>query len=127
MAKRKPSRKTLVKKLDKVVGDYIKKRDTYRCVQCGSGDKPSWGHVFSRRSYSTRWDVRNSFCQCWPCNFKHSKDNYDYYKWFQDRFGMDAFDQLRRDYLSAKPFKNFELQELIEEFKAKIEELDKCI
>ena len=125
MAKRKPSRKTLVKKLDKLVGDFVKLRDDYRCVQCGSTDKPSWGHLFSRRSYSTRWDLENSYCQCWPCNFKHSKDNYDYYWWFQNRFGTEKFNQLRVRYKSSRKLTNVDLQELYEKMLEEYKELEK--
>jgi len=128
LARKKPvQRKTLVKKLDKIVGDYIKLRDSYRCVQCGSVDKPSWGHVFSRRSYSTRWDLENGFCQCWSCNFKHSHDNYEYYKWFQDRFGADKFEDLRKRYISSVKYTNLDLQDLYKEMVKKFKELEDSI
>ena len=80
MAK-KTARQRVVKRLDDITSKYIRERDA-KCVQCQSTENLTNGHVFSRRSYSTRWDISkdgNCHCQCWGCNFKHSKDNYDYF------------------------------------------------
>ena len=122
MAK-KPNRKTIIKKLDKACGDFVKTRDAYTCVQCGSTKSPSWGHIFSRRHYATRWDLENSFCQCWSCNYRHSFDNYDYYKWFQDRFGNAKFEKLRARYKASVKFTTDDLLELLEHFKKEIKNL----
>ena len=59
---KKPSRKTLVKKLDKVFSQYIRRRfavnEIAKCVTCGK--QAHWkdlqaGHFMSRKHYSTRW------------------------------------------------------------------------
>ncbi len=125
MGKRKASRKTLIKKLDKIVSEYIRDRDQ-KCVQCGKVDTLTNGHVFSRRHYSLRWDIRpdgNCHCQCWGCNYKHSYDNYDYYLWFQNKFGKDKFESMRFEYKKSKKFTNVELENLYEIIKAKKREI----
>lgn len=118
-------RKRVVKKLDEVVSKYIRLRDK-KCVQCGKEEKLSNGHVFSRRAYNTRWDVSedgNCHTQCWGCNFSHGKDNYDYYRWYVDKFGQDRFDELRREFKKSVKYTTAELEELYEKLKETYEEL----
>ena len=118
-------RKRVVKKLDEVVSKYIRLRDK-KCVQCGKAEKLSNGHVFSRRAYNTRWDVSedgNCHTQCWGCNFSHGKDNYDYYRWYVDKFGQDRFDELRREFKKSVKYTTAELEELYEKLKETYEEL----
>jgi|TARA_R110002072_G_scaffold56410_7_gene146229 hypothetical protein len=116
---RKPSRKTLVKNLDKAVSEYIRKRDKY-CVQCGTSHRLTNGHVFTRKNYSTRFDISddgNCHCQCTSCNFKHTFDQWEYFKWYIDKFGQEKFDELRRRHKTLQQFKNHDLEELLEEIK----------
>lgn len=96
---RKISRKGLIKKLDALAREIVYKRDGYRCVQCGSTENLSWGHVFSRRTYNTRWDIHpggNTYCQCWPCNYRHVRDQYPMFRWFEITYGKEALEELRR-------------------------------
>lgn len=84
------------KKLDREFSKYIRERDGWRCVLCGSMDRPECGHVFPRYARSTRWDKDNAFCMCHKCNQDHESDPKPYYEWYKKRFGPDAFDALRR-------------------------------
>ena len=118
---RKPSRKTLVRNLDNAVSRYIRDRDGC-CVQCGSTERLTCGHIFTRKNYSTRWDIRsdggNLWCQCWPCNFRHGIDAWPYFKWYIDKFGQEKFDELRRRFKSFRKFKDFDLEELLDEIRS---------
>ena len=108
-------RKRLYKRLDDIVSKYIRLRDGY-CVQCGNPEKLTNGHIFSRRHLATRWDISkdgNCHCQCWGCNYKHTKDNYDYYKWYTDRFGKKKFEKLRDRYTQITKLNLTELEELL--------------
>ncbi len=119
-------RKRIVKKLDEIVSKYIRLRDK-KCVQCGKKENLSNGHVFSRRAYNTRWDISengNCHTQCWGCNFSHGKDNYDYYKWYVDKFGQERFEELRLEYRESVKFTTVELEELYEELTKTYKELD---
>ena len=125
MAK-KASRKTLIKKLDTIVSKIIRTR-TKLCVQCGSRENLTNGHIFSRRHHSLRWDIRedgNCHTQCWGCNYKHSYDNYDYYKWYEERYGSMAFETLRAEYRQTKKRSNVELEELYEYMKNKLKQAE---
>ena len=124
MAKKTP-RQRVVKRLDDITSKYIRERDE-KCVQCFSPDKLTNGHVFSRRAYNTRWDISkkgNCHTQCWGCNFKHSKDNYDYFKWYVDRFSQEEFENLRFRYRETKKYTTAELEELYEEITTAYKEL----
>ena len=124
MAK-KTARQRVVKRLDDVTSKYIRERDA-KCVQCQTTENLTNGHVFSRRSYSTRWDISkdgNCHTQCWGGNFKHSKDNYDYFKWYVDKFSNDMFENLRFRYKETKKYTTIELEELYEKLTLAYKEL----
>jgi hypothetical protein len=108
---RKISRKGLVRKLDKLVGDIVKLRDG-ACVCCGSKNSLQPGHLFSRVAYSTRWDLDNVFCQCRSCNFKHEYDPYPLTNYYITKFGKGRYDALHARYVTAVPIKTFQLEVL---------------
>lgn len=111
---RKISRKGIVVKLDHIVSLIVRARDK-TCVLCNSSNQLTAGHIFSRKAYSTRWDLENVWCQCWGCNFKHTFDAWPYFEWFIKKFGQDKFDQLRVKFKSVRQYKTFELVELYQE------------
>lgn len=92
--KTQSKRRQLEKELESLCKQVIRLRDKGKCVVCGSTDKLGWGHVFSRSARSTRYDLDNIFLQCWPCNFKHTHDTVPYYRWYQQTFGMEKFDEV---------------------------------
>ena len=107
-----PSRKTLIRKLDQKVSSIIRERDTC-CVLCGSSERLTNGHLFSRIKYSTRWDITvdgNCHGQCLSCNLKHEFDPYPFFKWYLNSFGGEALDNLHERYLEPKKFSNKDLQ-----------------
>tara|TARA_R110000751_G_scaffold53310_5_gene115570 strand:- start:1049 stop:1447 length:399 start_codon:yes stop_codon:yes gene_type:complete len=82
MAKKKPTRGKLVRKLDTTFSLYIRLRyaenEIVKCFTCGKKahykDSMQCGHFQSRRHYSTRWDEINCQVQCSSCNvFKHGE------------------------------------------------------
>ena len=125
MAK-KTDRQKIVDKLDKIVSEIVVARDK-NCVQCGASHQPQAGHrlgsghVFSRKAFSTRWEITpggNVHAQCWPCNRKHVFDSYLYFDWYVKKFGQKAFDKLRRRFKTVAKYKTFELEEIYERLKA---------
>ncbi len=120
---RKPSRKTLIKKLDAIFSKYIRARDKY-CVICGSPDQANNGHLFSRRHYATRWDELNCNQQCYPCNFKHTMDFVPYTQWFIKKHGQEVFDELYSTFKRPRKYYDYEIEELIEVYKKKLKELE---
>lgn len=125
----KTARQKIIKKLDDVVSEIVIIIDG-KCVVCGRPPSSSpgkgrglgAGHIFSRGAHSTRWDIHpegNVHCQCWPCNFRHVRDQYPYFDWYIKKFGQEKFDELRRRFKSPRKigYKTFELEELYEELK----------
>lgn len=108
---RKITRKGLVRKLDKIVGDIVKARDI-TCVCCGSASHLTSGHLFSRVAYSTRWDLDNCFAQCLNCNLRHEYDPYPLMKYAINILGQDKVDEIHFKYNHVQKFKDFELEEL---------------
>lgn len=111
---KKPCRKTLIRKLDKLVSEIVLKRDS-KCVICGSIKQLGAGHLFSRRFYNGRWDLDNVYLQCWGCNFRHTKDPYPYWSWFMDKFGLNKFSELAKKVRQVTHFKSSDLIEMYEE------------
>jgi 5-methylcytosine-specific restriction endonuclease McrA len=108
---RKITRKGLVRKLDKLVGDIVKQRDGI-CTTCGSHSDLQPGHLFSRVAYSTRWDLMNVYCQCRSCNLRHEYDPYPLTNYFIEIWGRKKLDELHFKYVHPVKFKDFQLQEL---------------
>ena len=124
---RKASRKTLVKKLDTVFSEYIRRRRAINgvseCVTCGT--KAHWqklqaGHFMSRKHYSTRWDERNVEVQCVACNVYRYGEQYKFSKYL----GQDLSDELLAKSRETVKIKDWELEEMIETYKQKVKKLD---
>ena len=119
----KNKRKNLVKKLDKVFSEYIRKRTAdangfVECFTCGKRNhwkKMQCGHFQSRKHYSTRWNEDNCQVQCVGCNMFKGGEQY--------KFGLKLNQQKKllaeNLYLIAKKtkkFHNFDLQIMIEKY-----------
>jgi len=113
---RKITRKGLIRKLDAIVKEIVLERHPY-CVICGSTSRLEPGHIFTRKYYSTRWDLDNVWTQCHSCNLKHVRDTYPFFHWYQKNFGQKKFDELHKRFLETKPVKDWQLKELYEKLK----------
>lgn len=124
MRKRSRARKTLVRALDKAFSEYIRARDG-KCVTCGSKSNLTCGHLFSRVSYSTRWNPKNAFCQCWACNFKHEYDAYPLMVYAINHLSKDEVDAMHQEYSRPIKYKDYQLEEMTEHYKKLKKGLDK--
>lgn len=122
MAK-KPSRKLLVKKLDAIFSEYIRRRyaknEIATCVTCGKKDhwkKLQAGHFMSRKHYSTRWDEDNVEVQCSACNVFRYGEQYLFAKYL----GNEKADMLLAKSRETVKFSDPELQEMIDIYKNKV-------
>lgn len=123
MAKKKPSRSHLVKKLDTVFSQYIRRRyainDIAECVTCGKRDhwkKMDAGHFMSRKHYSTRWDEDNVQVQCKSCNLYNQGEQYKYSIFLGDQKSEELYMKSKQ----TVKISNFELEELIELYQQKL-------
>ena len=75
---KKPKRSTLIRKLDRIFSEYIRKRDTnhkgqVECISCQKTfqyKEVDAGHFISRKYLRTRWDEKNVHGQCRRCKIK---------------------------------------------------------
>jgi hypothetical protein len=93
---KKPTRKQLVKQLDTLVSLIVRKRDG-RCVQCGTTENLTCGHLITRSKYKVRWNLQNCHCQCRNCNLSHEYNPHPFTQWFIERFGLQAYKDLNRE------------------------------
>lgn len=110
--KTKSNRKRLIKLLDEAVSQLVIARDK-KCVQCGSKEKLTCGHLFSRGTYSTRWDLLNCNCQCWACNFGHTYDTSKYTKWFLDKYGQEVWDALYLRFHTPRKWTDVDMEAML--------------
>lgn len=117
---KKPTRSKLIKKLDFVFSQYIRKKNADKngnCTCCTCGKVLHWkeiqaGHFMSRKHYSIRWDERNVHPQCVACNVFRYGEQYKYSIFL----GKELADVL---YLQSKEIKKYttdELQSSIEHY-----------
>ena len=124
---KKPSRKTLVTKLDAVFSEYIRRRyaknDIAQCVTCGKKDH--WknlqaGHFISRKHYATRWNEENVQVQCVGCNVYRYGEQY----LFGVYLGEEKSQQLLQESRGIVKFSDTDLVEKINYYKQLLIELN---
>ena len=123
---KKLSRKGLRTKLDKLVKEYVKKRDNYTCQRCGKkleGSNCHGSHVIPV-SAGLRWayDTENIIVLCFHdhINYWH-KNPIEASQWFQDKFPERyAYLQQVREMYTNEPIKDYVLEELYNELKSKL-------
>lgn len=128
---RKPSRKTLVNKADKVFSEYIRRRyaddnGVTECFTCGKKDhwkKLQCGHFQSRKHYATRWNEDNCQVQCAGCNVFRYGEQYTFGRNLDINIREGLAEEL--NILSNKIVKydNHDLMSLIEYYQNKLADL----
>jgi hypothetical protein len=136
--------KLLKSKLDALCSQYVRLRDNYTCVICGTRN-PTWirgdwtsaecGHLLSRTVSALRFDLRpdgNLHVNCHKCNTTHggqhfrirrAVDQWPYVAWYIKKYGMERWEQLRREGEASKHWRPAELEMLIEETKIALKQL----
>lgn len=114
---KKPERKKLIEELDSEFSKFIRRRDGYKCITCGSTYKPQCGHYVSRKYMSTRWDARNCNCQCMACNvFLHGNMD-EYAIKLKEKYGEKVLEELNELKHTTVKYTLDELLDLINYYK----------
>lgn len=129
---RKLTRKSLVKKLDKVFSEYIRKRHAdkngiavcYTCFKKAHWKELQCGHFVSRKQYATRWDETNCQVQCSGCNVFRYGEQYKFGRYLDSNFGDGTADTLFQKGREIVKFANIDLEEMIEYYQEKLVELN---
>jgi len=128
---KKPTRTKLVKKLDAVFSQYIRRRyadknGLAQCVTCGKKDhwkKLQAGHFISRKHYSTRWDETNVQVQCAGCNVFRYGEAYLFSLWLDTNIGEGTSMSLLEQSKRIAKISSYELSELIIKYENILKEL----
>jgi len=124
LKKKKPSRSSLVKRLDSEFSKYIRQRFAVRgkarCFTCGKIDH--WknlqcGHFQSRKHYSTRWNPQNCQVQCVKCNIFRQGEQFIFGKELDKKYGIGTAKELHLESLKTVKLSNVDLQEQIKYYK----------
>ena len=108
----KPSRKTLINKLDKAWGLTVRERANNLCEICSRpGNNPH--HIIGRRNHSLRWDLKNGICLCAGCHTFGTKSAHQNPLWFLDQLDKGVLEYLRKKQNEIKKWKTWELEELL--------------
>ena len=120
--KKAETRSQLVKKLDKVFSEYIRRSKPPVCVTCGKKDE--WknlqnGHYYSRSKYPTRWHEDNCHPQCVGCNVFKSGNYTEYALYMVEKYGIEYIQELHRLANSGEKITTPQLREMLEDYKQK--------
>lgn len=134
MAKKPKTLTNLKKDAWNLCSKYIRQssadwRGYATCVTCGVTKQ--WkelqaGHFVGGRNNALLFDERGIHCQCYGCNVCKSGNIVEYFRFMQQKYGKKAdkvIDELRRLSKTQKTFTRQELEDLIQEYKNKINDL----
>jgi len=103
---------------------FIVLRNSKRCVQCGSTERPTCGHVIPKgNGEALLFSEYDCFCQCWAHNYKHSHFPEEYTSWFLHRYGIEAYDELRAQKKQVVKYTTEQFRAIAEVYKVKCEAL----
>lgn len=130
---RKLTRKNIVKKLDTVFSEYIRKKyaDKLGYVKCYTCNKKAYwkgegiqnGHFISRASRALRWSEDNCRPQCYQCNCMRYGQNYLFAMNLNKEYGYDKAAELLQQSREIVKHTDLELLEKIEYYKGLIDKL----
>ena len=128
---RKISRKNLIKKLDSVFSEYIRRKyaDKNGIVKCYTCEKKAYwkgqgnqnGHFIRRASRILRWDEDNCRPQCYACNCHRYGQQYIFAQNLNKEFGYDKAAELLQKSRQLIKQADFELIELIDHYKSLVD------
>lgn len=121
---KKPTKKKLtyaklLKKADDVFSKWIRNRDGYKCVICGSTERIQNGHCFKRGKKRLRFDEHNCNAICSSCNYRDNFEHDHYVGFMLKKYGQEEYMRLLKisEIKDAYKIPRYELEELIERYK----------
>jgi len=107
---KKPSRKTLKNKLDKIFSQVVRERGA--CERCGNTRTLQTSHIYSRSNLSVRWDLDNAYCFCAACHFFWHKNPLEAAEFVRQYSGGMKYQSLKKRANKVKKWTDQELNEL---------------
>lgn len=119
------TRRWQVETLDRLTSWIVRLQEP-ACVICGSTYELTNGHIYSRRCYSTRFDISldgNCHTQCWSCNLRHISNVLPYVEWYIKANSPQALVDLHARWCRVVKFTDDDLNNLIISHRARFNEL----
>ena len=107
------------KKLDKLVGDYVKRRDKV-CTRCGSPGPLDWSHLISRGAPWLRWDLDNSVAHCKGCHWYFTAKPSAMNLWIEERWPGRLSELTQREAAAEKAGGHINIAVLIREYRRRL-------
>tara|TARA_Y100001938_G_scaffold141892_1_gene212337 strand:+ start:290 stop:685 length:396 start_codon:yes stop_codon:yes gene_type:complete len=130
---KKVKRKTLIKKLDAIFSEYIRRKyaDKNGIVECYTCNKKAYwkgegmqnGHFISRSSRILRWREDNCRPQCYACNCMRYGQTYVFGANLNKEYGFNKAEQLLIESKKIIKQSDQDLLDLINIYKQKVETL----
>lgn len=97
--RKKASDSYLNKELDKLWSQAVRKKGYCEyCLRKPPEVVLHAHHIYSRRHYQTRWDLRNGVCLCNGCHlYKAHKDIQEFSDWVRAHFGSTHIELLKNE------------------------------
>ena len=111
---KKPKRKTLRNKLDKLCRLMVYERDN--CQRCGGHNYLQTAHIFSRSMLSVRWDLDNMLLLCASCHFWAHKNPILFTEFVRNYLGEMKYENLKIKATMIKKFTVEELESMIKNY-----------
>jgi 5-methylcytosine-specific restriction endonuclease McrA len=84
--RRKAKRKAKLHDADKLFSTYIRTRDDWACVRCGSPVMPQCAHLHSRAYRAIRWNPDNATTLCKGCHVLFTHRPIEWADWCEERW-----------------------------------------
>ena len=130
---KKPKRKTIIKKLDAIFSEYIRRKHAnkngiVKCYTCNKkaywkGEGMQNGHFISRSSRILRWREDNCRPQCYACNCMRYGQAYIFGANLNKEFGFNKAEELLIESKKIIKQSDQDLLDLIDDYKQKVESL----
>lgn len=136
LLKKQPKISTLKKKAWKLFSEYIRLRDCLKttglpdygkCITCSKVVPRTLlqaGHFIPGRHGENLFNERGVHAQCYNCNINLKGNTLEYRRQIIKLYGEGADEEIEAEARQVKQFKRLELEEFIEDLKAKIKAVE---
>jgi hypothetical protein len=122
------SNKSLIKQLDNLWSEAVKKRAKFRCEKCGKTTTLNSHHIFSRSNKRVRFDIDNGVCVCVAHHifglFSAHKSPIEFVEWLKKVRGKEWYERIRNKAnitLDYKKLTNDDIDKIKEQLKLTID------
>lgn len=120
--RKKTSKSYLIKKLDELWSEAVKKKANYKCEYSKKETHLNSHHVFSRSNKAVRWDLDNGVClnaghHTLSSKFSAHKTPVEFIEWLKDERGEDWYKRLRKKARQVKKHTTDDLQQIRKDLK----------